>query len=91
MVAERPLWQLLLEEPSDLNCDECFAVMEYYAEAVARGGLGLLPKVLEHLRRCPSCKARHRETLQRLIASHSESGGRSRCDSLESSRPDIEE
>jgi hypothetical protein len=80
MVAERPLWQLLLEDPSDLTCDECFAVMEYYAEAVAKGGVGLLPKVLEHLRRCPRCRARHRETLSRLMASQSEKSGASRFD-----------
>jgi hypothetical protein len=32
-----PLWQLLLEDPSHLTCDKCFAVMEYYAEVLAMG------------------------------------------------------
>ena len=91
MVAERPLWQLLLEDPSDLTCDECFAVMEYYAEAVAKGGVGLLPKVLEHLRRCPSCEAQHRQALRRLMASQSETSGASRCDLTEPGGSDVEE
>jgi len=91
VVTERPLWQLLLEDPSDLTCDECFAVMEYYAEVVAKCGVGLLPKVLEHLKKCPSCKARHHETLNRLMASRSEKSGESRCDLPESGRSDIED
>jgi hypothetical protein len=91
MVIERPLWQLLSEDPSDLTCDECFAVMEYYAEVLARGGDRLLPKVLEHLRRCPSCEARHRKALRHLMASQPETSGASRCDLPESSRSDIEE
>jgi len=61
---ERPLWELLSEDPSDLTCDQCFAVMEYYAEVLAKSGAHLLPRVLEHLRRCPSCEGQHREALQ---------------------------
>ena len=64
----RELWQLLLEDPSDLNCDECFAVMEYYAEVLAGGGADLLPEIIEHLERCPDCKLQHREALRRLMA-----------------------
>jgi hypothetical protein len=73
----RPLWQLLLEDPSDLTCDECFAVMEYYAEVLARGGTGLLPKVIEHRRRCPHCAFEHRRALRRLAGSQSEKGAAS--------------
>jgi PIN domain nuclease of toxin-antitoxin system len=68
----RALWQLLLEDPSDLTCDECFAVMEYYAEALTRGGVDLLPEIIEHLKRCPDCKLQHRQALRRLMASQSE-------------------
>ena len=68
----RPLWQLLLENPSDLTCDECFAVMEYYAELLAKGSTDLLPEVIEHLKGCPNCEARYREALRHLIASQSE-------------------
>jgi hypothetical protein len=66
------LWQLLLESPSDLTCDECFAVMEYYAELLAEGGADLLPEVMERLKECPSCEIQHREELRHLIASQSE-------------------
>lgn len=90
MVTERPLWQVLLKEPSDLTCDECFAVMEYYAELLAKGGTDLLPKVLDHLRRCPSCQAQHGEALRRLMASQSETGGGSRSDLTESGGSDVE-
>ena len=68
------MWQLVLEDPSDLTCDECFALMEYYAEVLTRGGTTLLPKVLEHLKRCPYCASQHREALRRLAASQSDGG-----------------
>jgi hypothetical protein len=61
------LWQLLQEEPSSLTCDECFAVMEYYAELLAQGGEVLLPEIVKHLDGCPSCRMEHRATLQRLV------------------------
>jgi hypothetical protein len=68
----RPLWQLMLEDPSSLACDECFALMEYYAEVLARGGTSVLPKVLDHLEKCPYCASEHREALRRLAASESD-------------------
>jgi hypothetical protein len=49
----RELWQLLLEDPSNLTCDECFSVMEYYAELLAEGGTDCLPEVIERLKECP--------------------------------------
>ena len=61
------LWQLLREEPSTLTCDECFAVMEYYAEFLAQGGEALLPAIEKHLKSCPSCQVEHRAALQRLV------------------------
>ena len=70
----RPLWQLLLEDPSDLTCDEVFAVMEYYAEVLAMGSINLLPEVIEHLKGCPDCELQHREALRRLMARQSETG-----------------
>lgn len=64
----RPLWQLLLEDPSDLTCDECFAVMEFYTDILVRAGLDLFPEVLENLERCPNnCEAQYGETLRRLV------------------------
>jgi hypothetical protein len=70
----RALWQLLLEDPSDLTCEECFAVMEYYAEALTDQGVDLLPKIMEHLERCPDCALQHRQALRRLT--HGRSGGK---------------
>jgi hypothetical protein len=69
----KALWQLLLEDPSDLTCDECFAVMEYYADVLV--GRGDLPsKVIEHLERCPDCALRYRQVLRRLITEPPERG-----------------
>jgi hypothetical protein len=70
----RPLWKLVLEDPSSLTCDECFAVMEYFAEVLTRGDTSILPKVLDHLKRCPHCASQHREALRRLLASQSNGG-----------------
>jgi len=72
MAMTRPLWQLLLEEPSQLSCDECFAVMEYYAEILAQGGAALLPQIMQHLAGCPSCRVEHRAALRRWIESEGE-------------------
>jgi len=88
---ERPLWQLLSEDPSDLTCDECFAVMEYYSEVLAKGGADLLPQVLQHLRRCPSCEAQYREALRRLMPDQSGTSGASDGDVTESGASDGEE
>ena len=71
---ERPLWQLLLERPSNLTCDECFAVMEYYADVLSTGALDLLPAIMEHLESCPDCDLQHREALRYLLASQAEEG-----------------
>lgn len=68
----RPVWQLLLEDSSNLTCDECFAVMEYYAELLAEGSTDRLPEVIERLKECPPCEVQHREELSHLIASQSE-------------------
>jgi hypothetical protein len=64
----RPLWQLLLDDPSDLTRDECFALMEYFAELLARGRVDLLPRIIDHLKRCPHCKGEYREALRFLAA-----------------------
>lgn len=79
------LWQLLQKEPSTLTCDECFAVMEYYAELLARGGVDLLPEIMKHLEGCPSCRLEHRAALQRLVSVQEESG-----DSSERAQVDVD-
>lgn len=86
----RPLWQLLLKDPSNLTCDECFAVMEYYAEVLTRGGVELLPQIIEHLARCPDCQLQHRETLRRLVADESEGSVAPLADAAVSDGSDLE-
>jgi hypothetical protein len=61
------LWQLLQEDPSNLTCDECFAIMEYYAELLTQGGEALLPEILKHLEGCPPCQREHWAALRRLV------------------------
>jgi hypothetical protein len=68
----RSLWQLLLKDPQDLTCDQCFAVMEYYAEVLARGGGNIRPEVIEHLKRCPHCETKDHETMRRLVVTESD-------------------
>jgi hypothetical protein len=86
----RPLWKLVLKDPSSLTCDECFAVMEYYAELLAGCSTNLLPKVIEHLKECPACEARHREVLSWLVASQSETGIAALSDSTEPNEDEAE-
>jgi hypothetical protein len=71
----KALWQLLLDDPAELNCEECFAVMEYYAELLQQGGRGLLPQIKKRLADCPSCQIEHRVALQRLMSKANGSGG----------------
>jgi len=80
----RPVWQLLLEDPSNLTCDECFAVMEYYAELLAKGSTDRLPEVIERLKECPPCEVQHREELRHLITSQPETNAASPSDLTES-------
>lgn len=91
MASQRALWQLLLEDPSDLTCEECFAVMEFYADALAATGPSLLPKVLEHLKACPSCRAEHHEALRRLMEAQSDESGPLPPEPSESEGSDEEE
>ena len=73
----RQLWQILLDEPTELTCEECFALIEYYAEVLASGGERLLPRVLAHLKSCPHCAVHHAEALHHLAATREaeEEGG----------------
>ena len=87
----RPLWQLLSEDPSHPTCEECFAILEYYAEVLAKGRVHLLPEVLEHLRRCPRCEAEHSLAPRRLMALQSATGGESWSDLAESGGSDVGE
>jgi hypothetical protein len=63
---------LLLDDPENLDCDECLAVVEYWAELLAQVGVDLLPDIMERLARCPDCYAEYHEALHRLEAAQSE-------------------
>lgn len=67
----RPLWQMLLDDPENLDCDECFAVMEYWADLLTWAGSDLLPAIERNLVRCPDCRIEYREALRRLEAAQS--------------------
>jgi len=71
----KPLWKLLLQDPSELACDECFAVLKYYSELLTLGGPDLLPTIVEHLQGCPDCRIEHQEALRRLEAVQEEQKG----------------
>jgi len=68
----RSLWQLLLDDPENLDCDECFAVMEYWAELLAWTGSDLWLDIERYLMYCPDCLVGYREALHRLEAAPSE-------------------
>jgi hypothetical protein len=63
----RPLWQLLLEDPAHLSCDECFAVLEYYADVLAASDGAVLSEVLKRLESCPECSLEYRQAIYRLL------------------------
>jgi hypothetical protein len=54
--------------------------MEYYAELLARGGDGLLPVVIERLKRFADCEPQYREALRCLLESQSETSATSLSD-----------
>ncbi len=60
----------LAESASDeeLSCEEVFALVDQYAECVARGedAAALMPLVKEHLQRCAGCQE-ELEALLRMI------------------------
>ena len=69
--ASHPLWRLLVsasnpEDDAALTCEECFAVLEYYADEVADGANPdkLRRMARRHLEHCPDCRERFTEWLQ---------------------------
>lgn len=64
----RPLWEILIlaRTPGNeiiLNCDECFQVMEYLAEAtLAENQTDKIRVILqEHMKHCPNCREHHEQ------------------------------
>jgi hypothetical protein len=58
----RALWQLLLvskaPDLSEMTCEECFAILDYFAGQLADGAdpEKLRDPVVGHLSRCPECR-----------------------------------
>jgi hypothetical protein len=68
----RPLWELLIaaKDPDlyAMTCEECFAVLDYFAGQLAEGAN---PKefrgpVVSHLSRCPECRPKFKHWLDQL-------------------------
>ncbi len=60
----RPLWQLLIDfkksqRERNLTCDECFTILEFYADQLASGVDPQIvqPEIKQHLAGCPDCRS----------------------------------
>lgn len=62
------LRSLAMTEEHEISCDEVYAVLDQFAEAVLRGEnvLLLMPLVRQHLDMCPDCREEY-ETLLRML------------------------
>jgi hypothetical protein len=73
----RPLWQLLIDfrdsqKAQALSCDECFTILEFYADQLASGvdPHALQPAIKRNLTHCPDCPAKFADWLSRLERLH---------------------
>jgi hypothetical protein len=67
----RPLWQILMslaEPESRFTCEECFAVMSFFADQLESGvdPDELHDPVARHLARCPECHVKMRDWIEEL-------------------------
>ncbi len=69
----RPLWQLLMDfneaqKAQKLSCDECFMILEFYADQLASGAdpTVLQPSLKQHLAHCPNCRSKFAAWISRL-------------------------
>lgn len=62
------LQSLAMTEKHEISCDDVFAVLDEFVEAVKRGEnvLLLMPLVRKHLDMCPDCREEY-ETLLRMV------------------------
>jgi hypothetical protein len=70
--ARWPAWLTRLLGPGEpeLGCDECFALLDRYAEIELSGGdaAATMPRMAAHLRGCPACREEHDDLLAFLRA-----------------------
>lgn len=59
---------LAVTQDRELNCDEVYALLDQFAEAISRGEAirGVLVPVEQHLKVCPDCREEY-ETLLAMI------------------------
>ncbi len=69
----RPLWKLLIEtavpeNQTQLDCMDCFAILEYLAELGAKGAdrNSLLRAAQQHISDCPDCQDYYRRRLNEM-------------------------
>lgn len=62
------LRSLAMTEEQEISCDDVFAVLDEFAEAMQRGEnvLLLMPLVRQHLEMCPDCREEY-EALLRML------------------------
>jgi hypothetical protein len=62
------LQALMMTEEHELSCDDVYAVLDQFAEAIERGEnpLIFMPLVRQHLDICPDCREEY-ETLLRML------------------------
>jgi hypothetical protein len=73
---KRLLEALALTHESELDCDQVFAALDLYAEAIARGEdpAVVLPLVRQHLEQCPDCSEEQQALLAILTSGVSDLG-----------------
>jgi len=69
----KKFWQLLLQsaletEEYEINCVECFNLLDQYADIIIEGAdpAEIMPVVRQHLKHCPTCTQEF-ETLMVMI------------------------
>lgn len=65
---KKMLQSLAMTDEHEISCDEVFAVLDQFAEAVARGEnvLVFMPLVRQHLDMCPDCREEYEALLKML-------------------------
>lgn len=67
---EKPIWQLLLEDPSELTREECYAVIEYYRDMLGDDHDTLFPVIERYLKDCPNRVLKEHLAWYRMMARH---------------------
>jgi len=71
-VMESLLRMVARTQQHEISCDEVYAVLDQFAEAVSRGEnpLVFMPLVRQHLDMCPDCREEYEAILRMLQPSH---------------------